>query len=118
MPVQRSIVQALALSGACAGVAGAIMVFGSESHGLIGEGGAAGFTQNAGFNGIVAALFGGLHPLWTIPASFLFGGMLTGGLAPPAGAAGSGCADRRSERRGGRVRRRQHEAADARKPGR
>lgn len=81
MPVQRSIVQALALSGACAGVAGAILVFGSESHRLIGEGGAAGFTQNAGFNGIVAALFGGLHPLWTIPASFLFGGMLTGGLA-------------------------------------
>ncbi|MFW2334911.1 ABC transporter permease [Ilumatobacter sp.] len=80
MPVRRSIVQALALSGACSGIAGAILVFGSESHRLIGEGGAAGFTQNAGFNGIVAALFGGLHPLWTIPASFLFGGMLTGGI--------------------------------------
>ena len=80
MPVQRSVVQALAFSGACAGVAGAILVFGSESHRLIGEGGAAGFTQNAGFNGIVAALFGGLHPLATIPASFLFGGMLTGGI--------------------------------------
>ncbi len=80
MPVRRSVVQALALSGACAGVAGAILVFGSESHRLIGEGGAAGFTQNAGFNGIVAALFGGLHPLATIPASFLFGGMLTGGI--------------------------------------
>ncbi len=80
MPVGRSVVQALALSGACAGVAGAILVFGSESHRLIGEGGAIGFTQNAGFNGIVAALFGGLHPLATIPASFLFGGMLTGGI--------------------------------------
>ncbi len=81
MPVQRSIVEALAISGACCGVAGAVLVFGSESHRLIGEGGAAGFTQNAGFNGIVAALFGGLHPLATIPASFLFGGMLTGGIS-------------------------------------
>lgn len=80
MPVGRSVVQALAFSGACAGVAGAILVFGSESHRLIGEGGAIGFTQNAGFNGIVAALFGGLHPLATIPAAFLFGGMLTGGI--------------------------------------
>lgn len=80
MPVKRSIVQALAFSGACAGVAGAVLVFGSESHRLIGEGGAAGFTQSAGFNGIVAALFGALHPIWTVPASFLFGGMLTGGI--------------------------------------
>jgi len=80
MPVNRSIVQALALSGACAGIAGAVLVFGSESHRLIGEGGASGFTQSAGFNGIVAALFGGLHPIATIPASFLFGGLLKGGI--------------------------------------
>ena len=81
MAVKKSIVQALAFSGACAGIAGAVLVFGSESHRLIGEGGAAGFTQSAGFNGIVAALFGSLHPLYTIPASFFFGGMLTGGIA-------------------------------------
>ena len=81
MPVKRSVVQALAFSGACAGVAGAILVFGSESHRLIGEGGSTAFTQNAGFNGIVAALFGALHPLSAIPASFLFGGLLTGGIA-------------------------------------
>lgn len=80
MAVKRSIVQAMAFSGACAGVAGAILVFGSESHRLIGEGGAAAFTQSAGFNGIVAALFGALHPIATIPASFFFGGMLTGGI--------------------------------------
>ena len=80
MAVKKSVVQALAFSGACAGVAGAVLVFGSESHRLIGEGGAAAFTQNAGFNGIVAALFGGLHPLTTIPASFLFGGLLQGGI--------------------------------------
>ncbi len=81
MPVQRSIVEALAFSGACAGIAGAVLVFGSQSHRLIGEGGAAGFTQSAGFNGIVTALFGGLHPLATVPASFLFGAMLNGGIA-------------------------------------
>ncbi len=80
MPVKRSVVEALAFSGACSGIGGAILVFGSESHRLIGEGGAAAFTQNAGFNGIVAALFGGLHPLYTVPASYFFGGMLTGGL--------------------------------------
>ena len=80
LAVKRSVVRALAISGACAGIAGAVLVFGSQSHRLIGEGGAAAFTQNAGFNGIVAALFGGLHPLATVPASFLFGGMLTGGI--------------------------------------
>jgi simple sugar transport system permease protein len=80
IPVRRSVVEALAISGACAGVAGAVLVFGSESHRLIGEGGAIGFTQNAGFNGIVAALFGGLHPIATIPAAFLFGGLLMGGI--------------------------------------
>lgn len=81
MPVKRSIVLALTYSGACSGVAGAVLVFGSESHRLVGEGGAAAFTQSAGFNGIVAALFGGLHPLLTIPASFLFGAMLNGGIS-------------------------------------
>ena len=54
------------------------LVFGSESLRMVTDGGSAGFTGSAGFNGIVAALFGGLHPLWTIPSSFLFGALLTG----------------------------------------
>jgi len=37
-----------------------------------------GITSGYGFSGIVAALFGGLHPLGTIPASILFGGLLVG----------------------------------------
>ena len=45
---------------------------------MVTDGSAAGFTGSAGFNGIVAALFGGLHPLWTIPSAFLFGALLTG----------------------------------------
>lgn len=76
--VERNIVKALAMSGALSGLAGVMLVFGSESLRMVTDGGAAGFTGSAGFNGIVAALFGGLHPLWTIPSSFLFGSLLTG----------------------------------------
>lgn len=78
LPVERSIVLALTFSGALAGLAGALLVFGSESHRFVTDGSAAGFTGSAGFNGIVTALFGALHPLWTIPSSFLFGGLLVG----------------------------------------
>ncbi len=76
--VERNIPLAMAMSGALSGLAGVMLVFGSESLRLVTDGGAAGFTGSAGFNGIVAALFGGLHPLWTIPSSFLFGALLTG----------------------------------------
>ena len=81
MPVKRTIVVALTFSGAMCGVAGAILVFGSESHRFVTDGSSVGFTGSAGFNGIVTALFGGLHPLWTIPSSFLFGGLLVGANA-------------------------------------
>ena len=81
IPVKRTIVLALTMSGAMAGLAGAVLVFGSEGHRMVTDGSTAGFTGSAGFNGIVAALFGALHPLWTIPASFLFGGLLVGGQA-------------------------------------
>ena len=40
--------------------------------------GMTGFTGNAGFNGIVAALFGQLNPIGTIPAAFFFGALLVG----------------------------------------
>jgi simple sugar transport system permease protein len=76
--VKGSVVAALTISGALCGLAGAILVFGSESHRMVTDGSSFGFTGSAGFNGIVAALFGGLHPLGTIPASFLFGGLLVG----------------------------------------
>jgi ABC-type uncharacterized transport system permease subunit len=75
--VKRQVVMALLLSGAFAGLAGAIQVFG-VNHRMITDGSATGFTGSAGFNGIVAALFGQLHPLGTIPASFLFGALLVG----------------------------------------
>jgi simple sugar transport system permease protein len=75
--VKRYIVLSLLLSGAFAGLAGAVQVFG-VNYRLISTGSATGFTGNAGFNGIVAALFGQLHPLWSIPASILFGALLVG----------------------------------------
>jgi ABC-type uncharacterized transport system permease subunit len=63
---------ALTLAGGFAGLAGVVEVIGVQ-HRLL-----EGITSGYGFSGIVAALFGGLHPLGTIPASFLFGALLVG----------------------------------------
>jgi ABC-type uncharacterized transport system permease subunit len=63
----------LTLAGGFSGIAGAIEVLGVQ-HRLL-----EGITSGYGFSGIVAALFGGLHPLGTIPASILFGALLVGG---------------------------------------
>ena len=75
--VKNYIVLALVLSGAFAGLAGAMQVYGVNFR-MITDGSASGFTGSAGFNGIVAALFGQLHPIGTIPASILFGALLVG----------------------------------------
>ena len=75
--VEKHVIIALLLSGAFAGLAGAIQVYGLNYR-MITDGSATGFTGSAGFNGIVAALFGQLHPLGTIPASFFFGALLVG----------------------------------------
>ncbi len=76
--VKQYLVLSLVLSGGLAGLAGGIQLLGVR-HRMNAEGGAIAFTGNAGFNGIVAALFGGLHPIGTIPASILFGALLVGG---------------------------------------
>jgi simple sugar transport system permease protein len=75
--VERYQLLAFLLSGALAGMGGAVELLG-VTHRLFSDGSAHGFTGNAGFNGIVAALFGGLHPVGTIPASILFGALLVG----------------------------------------
>src|SRR5512134_3114124 len=75
--VPRYVVLALLMSGAFAGLAGAIQVFG-VNYRMITDGSSSGFTGSAGFNGIVAALFGQLHPIWSIPSSILFGALLVG----------------------------------------
>ena len=75
--VRQYMMLALILSGALAGLGGAVQVLGVH-HRMFTDGSAAGFTGSAGFNGIVAALVGQLHPVGTIPASFLFGALLVG----------------------------------------
>lgn len=62
----------LALSGALAGLAGAVEVTGL-THRMV-----EGFGVGLGFSGIVVALFGRLHPVGAIPSAFLFGALLTG----------------------------------------
>lgn len=77
IPVKRYMVLSLLLAGALAGLGGAVQVLGLH-HRMFTDGSATGFTGSAGFNGIVAALFGQLHPLATVPASILFGALLVG----------------------------------------
>ena len=62
----------LTLAGGFAGLAGVVEVIGVQ-HRLL-----QGITSGYGFSGIVAALFGGLHPIGAIPASYLFGALLVG----------------------------------------
>jgi simple sugar transport system permease protein len=70
VPVYQAL--ALILGGAFAGLAGAVEVTG-VTHRML-----EGLSGGYGFSGIVAALFGKLHPLGVIPASILFGGLLVG----------------------------------------
>ena len=63
---------ALILGGAFAGLAGAVEVLGVQ-HRMLEN-----LSGGYGFSGIVAALFGKLHPLGLIPASVLFGSLLVG----------------------------------------
>jgi len=75
--VKRQIMLSMFLAGGCAGLAGVVQVLGLQYR-LQTDGSASGFTGGAGFNGIVAALFGGLTPFGAIPASIFFGGLLVG----------------------------------------
>lgn len=70
VPIYQTL--SLTLAGGFAGLAGVVEVIGVH-HRLL-----EGITGGYGFSGIVAALFGGLHPIGAIPASFLFGSLLVG----------------------------------------
>lgn len=63
---------ALTLAGGFAGLAGGVEILGVH-HRLL-----EGISGGYGFTGIVAALFGKLHPLGLIPAAFIFGSLLIG----------------------------------------
>jgi len=72
IPVRFYQALSLILGGAFAGLAGGVEVTGVH-HRMI-----EGLSGGYGFSGIVAALFGKLHPLGAVPASVLFGGLLVG----------------------------------------
>lgn len=75
MNVKRTIVLSMTLSGAFAGLAGAVEILGLHHRMFEPTAVSAGY----GFTGIVAALFGKLHPLGIIPSAIIFGGLLVGG---------------------------------------
>jgi simple sugar transport system permease protein len=75
MNVSHTIVLSMSLSGALAGLAGAVEILGLHHRMFEPLAVSAGY----GFSGIVVALFGKLHPLGAIPSSILFGALLVGG---------------------------------------
>jgi simple sugar transport system permease protein len=70
--VERSLVVAMLLSGALAGLAGAVEVTGVHHRAI------ENISSGYGFAGIVVALFGGLHPAGIVPAAAFFGLLLVG----------------------------------------
>ncbi len=70
--VQWTIVKALCISGALAGLAGSVEVMGVH-HRLFDQ-----FSSGFGFTGIAVALLAKNHPLGVIPAAFLFGALSAG----------------------------------------
>ena len=68
--VPKYLIIAMVISGACAGMAGAVELMGVQGRAVDG------MTGGYGFSGVVVALFGALHPFWIVPASFFFGILL------------------------------------------
>lgn len=71
--VQWTIVKALCISGALAGLAGAVEVMGVHYR-LFDQ-----FSSGFGFTGIAVALLAKNHPIAVVPAALLFGAMAAGG---------------------------------------
>jgi len=70
--VEGSLVTAMVLSGAFAGIAGAVEVTGVHHRAI------ENISSGYGFAGIVVALFGALHPAGIVPAAVFFGLLLVG----------------------------------------
>ncbi|MEN6499652.1 MAG: ABC transporter permease [Rectinema sp.] len=70
--VESSLLFAMVLAGAFAGLAGAVEVTAVHRRAI------EGISSGYGFSGIVVALFGGLHPGGIIPAAAFFGVLLVG----------------------------------------
>jgi simple sugar transport system permease protein len=72
VPVQRTVVLVALLSGALAGLAGAIEVAGRTSYLTLD------LSPGYGYSGIVIAMLAGLHPLGVVLASVFVAGVLVG----------------------------------------
>ncbi|MDR2633711.1 MAG: ABC transporter permease [Treponema sp.] len=70
--VAKYMIISIGISGALAGLAGAVEIAGVHHRAI------EGITGGYGFSGIVVALFGGLHPAGIIPAAFFFGLLIVG----------------------------------------
>ncbi len=72
VPITRTVVLTALLSGALAGLAGAVEVAGRTSYVTID------MSPGYGYSGIVVAMLAGLHPLGVVLASIFVAGMLVG----------------------------------------
>lgn len=70
--VESCLLAAMVLSGAFAGLAGAVEVTAVHRRAI------EGISSGYGFSGIVVALFGGLHPAGIVPSALFFGLLLIG----------------------------------------
>ncbi len=75
IPVERVVITALCLGGACAGLASVNDVMGAEHRLILNS------AAGAGFIGIAVALMGRNHPLGIALAALLFGALYQGGSA-------------------------------------
>ena len=82
VPVRRTIILALVVSGAFAGLAGAVEVLGTRGR-LI-----EGFSPGYGFEAIAIALLGGLNPFGIAAVALLFGALDAGGAGLQASGSG------------------------------
>lgn len=78
--VNRNIIQAMLISGAICGLAGALTITGVAPHRISQM---AAFENN-GFNGMAVALIAGSSPIGCIFAGLLFGGLIYGGQSVQA----------------------------------
>lgn len=72
--INKSIVKSMGIAGILAGLAGAITVLG-----VSGDIGIMAAQEGYGFDGMAVALIAGNNPLGTIPAAFLYAGLIYGG---------------------------------------
>jgi simple sugar transport system permease protein len=73
--VNRNIIQSMLIAGALSGLAGALIITGTEPHKLS----TLAAFENYGFNGLSVALIAGSSPIGCIFGGLLYGGLLYGG---------------------------------------